>query len=271
MSEPTQTAAAREPDVLDNLLIRDNEPNPKSEIQNPQSYDASARNRFEFEMHHGGQTYDIAHIFGPLDDERYMQWNRDLNVRGDQDNVEEEAREASAALWDDIITEVEGVEYDEGADWKALIPGRTKVEAINSLLAVAIVEPDERAKANRKLRLGEAASRTVTTEAYFNGEIIQQQHVMQEPSFELEKKYERIQSKRLKQERTGGLRRKPRIEYVPQDEKLGGLYDEMCISTTGFAGGTPASCRQDVPLRFKTAVVHYLFAPTLETLNRLGK
>ena len=71
----------------------------------------------------------------------------------------------------------------------------------------------------------------------------------------------------MRREGPAGLRRKPRVEYIPQDEKLGELYDEMAIETTGFhrTGTSP-----DVPLRFKVLVVNYIFAPTLDQ-KKLGK
>ena len=115
-------------------------------------------------------------------------------------------------------------------------------------------------------------TQTVTTECFFNGEVISQIHVLTATTFELEKKYERIQSKRLKQEKITGLRnRKPKIEYIPQDDKLGGLYDDILVSVTGF--GTAFEHLNEtytVPLRFKVAVINYIFAPTIEQKN-LGK
>lgn len=230
-------------------------------------YDPQARNRFEYEVRSGGQKFDIAHVFGPLSDERYMQWTRELKVRGTADDISEESREATARLWDDIIVEVENIEYDPDADWKALIPSGEKLEAVNDLLAVAVVEPEE--TTHTKLRLGAAATQTIVTEAYFNGEVTQQTHVLAAKSFELEKKYERIQAKRIRQEPTKGLRRKPKIEYIPQDDKLGGLYDEMLISTTGFVG-EGYKFTDVIPLRFKVLVINYIFAPTLDQ-KKLGK
>lgn len=236
---------------------------PKTEDHKPLViYDADARNRFEYEVEGGSE---IAHVFGPLSDERYMQWNRDLKVRGNEDDVSEEAREASVKLYDDLIIEVENIEYPEGSDWKSLLDSQYKIDALNDLLAVAIVEAEP--EKGGKLQLGTpeaAAQQTITTECYFNGAIVQQTHVLVKRTFEFEKKYDRIQAKRTKQQKIGGLRRRQaNVEYVPQDDKLGGLYDEMFVSADGFANGR-------VPMRFKVLVMHNIFGPKSKAKN-LGK
>ena len=53
--------------------------------------------------------------------------------------------------------------------------------------------------------------------------------------FRWQKKYHRILQKRFKTEVTKGLRRQPKVEYVPQDENLAKLYDEMFVSSEGFS------------------------------------
>lgn len=230
----------------------------------PAIYDASARNRFEYTVRSGGNKYDVGHVFGPLSDQRYLQFLNDLNVRGTADKIEEDSREATVALWNEQIVEVEGVEYDPASDWKQFIDDGEKLQAMNDYLAVAIKDA-EASKSGSKLKLGPApTTQTVTTEAFFNGEIVYQDHVLVAKTPELEKRYDRIQSKRVKQEPTRGLRRAAKVEYVPQDEKLGELYDGMWRGTTGFGND------EDIPLRFKVIVMHYIFTPTLDP-KLLGK
>ena len=133
-------------------------------------------------------------------------------------------------------------------------------------MAVAIVEPEGRK--GGKLRLGELqAEQTIVTEVWFNGQVVQQQHVLKPKTLEWEKKFERIQKKRFREEKIKGLhRRKPTIEFIPQDDKIGELYDEMVIDALGFAATAPGR----VPLRFKTLVINYVFAPKLDQKS-LGK
>lgn len=233
---------------------------PQPAADNRTVYDADARNRFEYEVDGGSE---IAHVFGPLDDDRYMQWNRDLKVRGNEDDVNEEAREASVKLYDDLIVEVENIEYPEGADWKALLDSQYKIDALNDLMAVAIADAEPE-KGGKLQLVPETDNQTIKTECYFNGEIATQTHVLVKRTFEFEKKYDRIQAKRTKQQKIGGLRRrKANIEYVPQDEKLGGLYDEMFVKAEGFVNGR-------IPLRFKVLVMHNIFGPKSRAKN-LGK
>lgn len=228
----------------------------------PAIYDADAKNRFVFEKEQNGQKFDIGHIWEPLDDERYMQWNRDLKVKGNADEISEESREATVALFDDQVSALDNVEIPEGADWKSLVDSQDKIDSANAFLAVAIVESEE--KAEGKFQLGQSGdTQPVITEAWFNNEPVQQTHVIEKRSLEREKQYERIQKKQLKTEQTRGLRRQPKIEYVPQDEKLGELYDEMQRSVTGFAN-------DKVPLRFKTTVMNYIFRSELK-VKSLGK
>lgn len=222
------------------------------------AYDASAPNRFEFKVTDDGQVFDTAHVFKPLSDERYLQWVGELKLRSAGDELDENARAASIALWNDLIERVENIDT-EGIDgsWKDLIPDQEKIDSLNELLAIAIV--DDEAKPTTGVRkLGTLAqTQTVFTEAYFNGQIVRQSHKMVKRSLEFEKKHNRIQQRRFKQEQTRGLRRKAKVEYVPQDEAIGKLYDEMVVSVSGFAGDV-------VPLRFKNVVIAALFAPVLD-------
>ncbi len=228
----------------------------KAAASTEEIYDPTAHNRFEFEIRANGGIYDVAFVFGEVSDERYLRWLKDFNVSGTEDSVDENSREATVDLWNDIVVRAENVEYDDDADWKALIDPQDKIDSINPLLAVAIVEPEE--KRREKLRLGAVENITVITEAWQNGTTVQQTHKLRPKTLELEKKFSRIRARRLQQAKIGGsLKRKAPIRYIPQDEAIAALYDEMLVSVSGFANET-------VPLRFKTAVVDSLFASRLD-------
>lgn len=251
MQESTQTAALPE----GNALIR------REEIGNdakPQTiYDPEASNRFEFEVTQDGLQYDTAHVYGPLADDRYVQWMREFKIKGNDEDVNEESREASVRLWNDLVTAVDNLEYDPAEDWKPLVANQEKIDSLNDFLAVAIGSGEEKATGKR-IPAGRSETQTILTEAWFNGEVLQQKHVLRKSSLEFEKKYSRIQAKRFKQEKVQGLhKRQPKVEFIPQDEKLGELYDEMKISVEGFAG-------EWIPLRFKTTVIHHIFAGKLD-------
>lgn len=219
-------------------------------------YDAEARNRLAYTAQADGQEYDAAVVFDPLTDERYMQWIREFNLKGDVKTLDqnEQSMEATVRLYDDIAVEMENVEVPDGTDWKDLVPVSEKVNAINNLIAVAVFTPETKAEGPRKLSA--VASQTVLTEAWFNNDPLRQTHTLREATIEWKKKYAQIQSKRFKREITRGLRREPKVEFVPQNERLGELYDTMQISATGFAG-------DNIPLRFKVAVVEFIFESEL--------
>lgn len=223
-------------------------------------YDADANNRFDLTVRHtDGNSYDTAHIYGPLTDERYVKWLNEFHIKGNEDDVSEEAREASVRLWDDTVVSIadgDGQISDAGK-FRDLIGSGEKVESLNKFLAVAIGDSDVSKKKTRfSAENAPATEMCVVTEAWSNNEVVEQRHFLTPKTLELQKKYARIQGKRFKQEKIGGLRRKAKIEYVPQDAKIGEIYDEMLISTAGFAN-------DNVPLRFKTFVVHYVFDDTV--------
>lgn len=253
MLEQSTQNGTNEP--VNNVLVRDT---PDTAQKQPETaakpYDAEAENALPYKVVQDGLEYDIAHVFGPVSDDRYMQWQRDMKVRGNGDKLEEEAREANCKLWNEIIVRLDGFDYDPNMDWRSLLPDVDKNESINHLFAVAVFV--EGKKAEGKAQLGKRDSQTITTEAYFNGDISSQTHTMRVRTFELEKEYERIIAKQTRLETTKGLRRKPLAEFVPQDDKLGALYDKMLIASAGFANSTP--------LRFKVAVVKFIFAPNLD-------
>lgn len=228
----------------------------------PLVYDADARARFEFEVSENGQKFDTAHIFDPLSDERYLIWIEDFKVSVVGEKVSEETRQATLDLWNDLIAEVENIEVEDGQSWKGLIDEQERLDAVNDFLAVAIADNDDEPKATGKRKLSPDQTQVIYTECYvFNTEtkkmaVARQTHVLPKNRSEWQKRYERIQAKRFKTEQTRGLRRKPKVEFVPQDAAVGELYDEMKIKEPeGFASR--------VPLRFKTTVIHHIFESSL--------
>lgn len=223
-----------------------------------EQFDASASQRFEYTVSEGGSRYKTAYKFSAFDDERYLRWKKAVKIKGDDKEIEENTRQEGAKFWDDIIIEVENIAVPDGEDFRKLIPVSEKIESLNNLLAVAIYEGETETGVRQ---LGVQTELRVVTECFWNGQetILRQIHTLRGTPDELEefaKKYARIQAKRFKEEITKGLRRKPKIEFVPQDEAIGKLYDEMFVKQEGFADGI-------IPLRFKTYVIHSIFSDKL--------
>ncbi|MCD9188236.1 MAG: hypothetical protein LUM44_17605 [Pyrinomonadaceae bacterium] len=217
-------------------------------------YDADAVQRYALVVTENGEKFDTAHVFNPLSDKDYLSHVNSVSIEGNADNVDANDKLITAALWDAQIKEVENIEVDPSDDWKSLIDIDEKVDAMNMFLTVVIVEPE--IAQNGKRKLTQQKTETVITEAFFNGFPVSQTHTMQSKTLEFAKKYDKIRRKSFETEKTKGLSRKPKIRYVPQDEKYGELYDEMLVSSTGFKSFTP--------LRFKVKVIDYIFASKID-------
>lgn len=218
-------------------------------------YDANAEQRFGFIVRENGQKFETAHVFKPINEERYLQYIKAVDIEGNDTNVVSKIREASAMFWDDLIIRVENIDVEENQEWKPLIDIDEKLEALNSYLAVAVVDTENISEGKRSLVAVD--NQTVVTEAFLNGIPAQQKHIVKTPTLELKKKFDRIQQKQWKTEETKGLRRKPNIKYVPQAEGFAALYDQIFVSQTGFANSL-------IPIRFKTAVIDNLFAAKID-------
>lgn len=241
--------------TTDNALIRQEAAVPEKTPGSPSVlYDADVRNRFELNVREGTNLYETAHGFEPLSDERYLQWLKEFKLKGDEEIMDEESREAGCRLWDELIFEVANIDVPEGQDFRTLIPTPEKLEALALFVDCAIGADITRVKGPRKLGSGE--TQIIPTECFFNGRIATQLHELKKVDIEWQKKYTRIKNKEFKQEKIGGLRRKPKIEYIPQDLQYGELYDDMFVSQEGFANGK-------IPLRFKTLVINHLFGERL--------
>lgn len=227
---------------------------PAVKTESTDLYNAEANNRFSYKVFDGDAEIDTACIYGPCTDTRYLQWLREFKLKGNVDDMDEESMEATCRLFDDLAIEMENVEFD-GEDWRALVPINEKIDGVNNLLAVSVFRPEKQGEGKR--RLTATPTETYHTEAYFNGKILRQTHVLKAQSIEWKKKYAQIQSKRFKKEITRGLRRQPKVEFIPQDERLGQLYQDMKVSATGFE-------RDIIPLRFQTAIIQHIFEAELQ-------
>lgn len=214
-------------------------------------YDANAQQRFEFEVTEGGVKYDTAHLYQPLSESRYIEFLHSIKAKGNEREAEENEIEVKTALWNDLVSDVENLDKGGLDNWKDLIDYGEKRESLEKYLSVAVVEPETKSTGMRQLINNDVD--VVTTEAFFNfPNVVTQTHKLKKKNDDWRRKYSRIKQRVWKVEQTKGLRRDPKVEFVPQDEAFGGLYDEMKIEATGFKDNI-------IPLRFKVRVIHYIF------------
>lgn len=217
-------------------------------------YDATAKQRFAFEVTENGEKFDTAHVLKPLSDERYLAFVGSVNGASldvSEAEIEAQANKAACELWDDLIEEVEDFELEENQTLQTEIKSDEKREVILKFLAVAVVEPEK--KAGGKRRSVSAETQVITTEMYFGDDPTSQKHTLAATTDEWRKKYRRIMAKRYKKEPTKGLSRPAKTKYIPQDKVIGELYEEMMIEASGFTNDT-------IPLRVKTTVLAFVFA-----------
>ena len=222
-------------------------------------YDATVGQRYEYTVQENSEEFETAHVYNEKinDDTEYLKWVQSWEIKTRSDSEVDDKYSASTQKFWDLITEtVENFNLE--GDWKNRISAEEKLEGVANVLAVAI------AVDNTKKVRGEDVSEheTVLTETYWNGikddDVRQQKHILTNKNREeFTKKYHRIQAKRFKQEKIGGLRRQPKMQFVPQHEAIAKLYDEMMIEAKGFVNDI-------IPIRFKTMVIHHVFGAKLE-------
>lgn len=216
-------------------------------------YNPNAEQRFEFEVEGEDGIYKTAHRFKPLAEERYFDYVKAIEISEDQNVVENSVRQAFNDLWNDLIIEVENVELEEGQELKTAISPEEKNKAIEALLAVAVVPP-ENVKGVRKLVSSD--QKTILTEAYFNNSVTRQTHILKAVNEEWKRRFIRIRASQIEEKKNSGLDGQDKYKFIPQDIAFGELYDSMLLNVSGFEGET-------VPLRFKTTVISSHFAPKI--------
>lgn len=230
---------------------------PEESKEQPVIYNANAEQRFPFFIVENGAKYEGAHRFAPFTDERWIQhvneMNIDIDLLGSTEVSADHAQKVITKLWRDLVIESENIEVEAGdfrdyADYEGEI-----LPSIQTYTAVTIKEPEESPVGRRKVG---AQNQIIFTEAYFNGAVCTQKHVLKTKSDEFSKKYSRIQRKEYKTEPAKTAKGKDRLFFIPQDKAKAELYDEMFIDQEGFAG--------DVPIRFKALVISTVFASKID-------
>lgn len=228
----------------------------------PVVYDASAEQRYQFEIKENGRKFKSAHRFKPVDDERHFEFvGHLLQIEyGEQAAAEKNAAEKQTIVdfWRNQIIEIENVEIEDGSDFHDFADADNEIVPMTTMLLAVVVKNAKAASGKRQFGTAKSSeTQSVRTEAFFDGLPVEQTHTLKAKSDEYQKKYNRLQRSQYKVERTEGLRREPKLEIVPQHKAKGLLYDEMYISSTGFADDI-------VPLRFKVVVIDDIFSASID-------
>ena len=214
-------------------------------------YDAAAMQRFPFTLRENGELIPTAHIFKPIDDERHLQYITDFVAVRDGTRSDITLNRLTVEFWRDLIEAVENLETGEGEDFRDIPDPEEEIAPLLISYLTVVVKPPVVAE-GRKRSSAKADRQTTVTQAYFNGEAVEQTHVLSAKSDEWRKKYNRIQRSQYKEDETKGTRGETKVKFIPQNRAKAGLYDEMMIEAHGFA-------RDVIPMRFKVVVIDDAF------------
>lgn len=214
-------------------------------------YDATATQRFPFTLRENGELIPTAHIYKPIDDERHLQYITDFVAVRDGTRTDITLNQLTVDFWRDLIEAVENLETGEGEDFRDIPDPEEEIAPLLISYLAVVVKPPVVAE-NRKRSSAKSDRQTTVTQAYFNGEAVEQTHVLKPKSDEWRKKYNRIQRSQYKEDGTKGTRGETKVQFIPQNKAKAGLYDEMMIEAHGFA-------RDIIPMRFKVVVVDDAF------------
>lgn len=220
-------------------------------------YNPNTDQRFAFQVESEIGIFETAHKLKPLSEERYFEYVNSIEISEDENIVEDSVKKAFGDLWDDLIIEVENIDLENGQELKTAISLDEKIKGIETLLAVAVVQP-ENVKGVRKLVASE--QKTIITEAYFNNTIAQQSHTLKAINDEWKRRFNRIRANQIEQTKKTSLDGDNKFKFIPQDIAFGELYDAMLLGVSGFEG-------DKVPLRFKTTVILSYFAPKISKIK----
>lgn len=215
----------------------------------PVLYDATATQRFPFSVKEDGELIETAHIFKPIDDTKHLNYLRELVKIRDGDRNDKTLNELTVDFWrDDLIKNIENLQAEEGTDFRDIPDAEEEVAPLTvSYLTVIVKQPTVAQK--RKRSPIKTNKQTITTQAYFNGEVCEQRHVLQKGD-EWKKKYNRIQRSQYVEGKDA--KGETTVKFVPAYEDKIKLYDEMMIEAQGFAADIIAA-------RFKLATIDSAF------------
>ena len=217
----------------------------------PVLYDAAAHQRFPFSVKEDGVLVETAHVFKPLDDERHLAYISEFVKIRDGERVDKTLTELSVDLWRELIESIENLEVEPGADFRDIPDAEEEISPLLISYLTVIVKPptvsDKRQRSPIK-----SDRQTIITQAYFNGEVCEQKHILQAKSDEWRKKYNRVQRSQYVEDKTKGKTNEPKLTFVPQNRAKAALYDEMLIEARGFADDV-------IPMRFKVVAVDAAF------------
>ena len=232
-------------------------------------FDANIKQRVEMDRIVGGKRYMIAHIFNPVLDEDYFEYERrkkniqrvfgttNLSIIGESQNLG-----AAAWLWNKLITKREG--YEAIDNWKDTVAVQEKNTAIEGLLGAAVVEGDDAeivdARPGELLNPNLPELNKIQLEVFFNTKKLITTHSFQTPSAQDVEEFQTLlRQSATTTRRVGGVFKTQNTAVITVSTKvkqLCGLYDKLIQQSEGYVDRVPAY--------HKDVLVGELFSQELE-------
>lgn len=218
----------------------------------PVLYDATAKQRFPFQIKEDGELIETAHIFKPVDDAKHLDYLREVVKVRDGERTDKTLTDLTVEFWrEHLIDSIENLETEEGADFRDIPDSEEEITPLTVSYLTVVVKPATVAEKRKRSPI-KSKSQTIITQAYFNGEVCEQKHILQKGD-EWKKKYNRIQrSQYVEDKNNKDENGEAKLKFVPAYEDKLSLYDEMMIETHGFANDI-------IPARFKLTAIDGAF------------
>lgn len=114
--------------------------------ESPIQYDMRAGQSIPLQLTRNGKTYRVVHHLAPLTNERYFEFQEQIEDLGRRTTkLSSAVFEPKEQLWNELAESVEGYKID--GDWKRGVHIQHKSEAMTSLLEVQVAD-DEESKAD---------------------------------------------------------------------------------------------------------------------------
>jgi hypothetical protein len=219
-------------------------------------YDSRISQRIPFTLERDGHSYPLAHILGPLNADRYFEFELAVEQMSSKfKKLTVGIYEPKHSLWLDLVESREG--YTERSDWKEKTHQADCLGAVNALLHTQVLDDSDVETPGKKSKLfDEDALIAIHFQAMQSGVLMSLSHSFRpETQSELDE-YFAIESNAPMPNTLASA------EKMSRAEKLHNLGSRLLKDRTGYADGS------DVPPWHLATTTESLF---LRQLARMGK
>ncbi|PYS67944.1 MAG: hypothetical protein DMF69_21625 [Acidobacteria bacterium] len=213
------------------------------------NYDADAEQRFKFQTERSGRMYTVVHVFGPILDEQVLEYERARNQRlGEAEYSEADDDDATAItstgfnaainFWNKSGASAEG--------YAGKVSDRDKAFAVGLLFGTEFESLHLASEEDLCPETGDDQS-TLVMRCLFDGQEVYTNAVLKTATPNQIEQFENLQSRTLLVKGTKFGQRDQRIPA--KAKRLAEMFDQMVVSTDGYAGRVPLHHKAAFALR----------------------